>query len=51
MTGGIVTFHESRQMIEELKGVGGGEIPIQSSFQGSIEPFHQGRFGIPVRRK
>ena len=51
MLGGIVPFHESRQFIEELKGVGRREILIESFFQGSIEPFHQGRFGIPVRRK
>ena len=51
MTGGVVPFHESRQFIEELKGVGRREIPIESFFQGSIELFHQSRFGIPVRRE
>ena len=51
MTGGIVPFHELRQFIDELKGVGSREILIQSFFQGSVEPFHQGRFGIPFRRK
>ena len=51
MTRGIVPFHESRQFVEELKGVGGREIPIESFFQGAIEPFHQRRFGIPVRRE
>ena len=51
MTGGIVPFHESRQFLEELKGVGGRKIPIESFFQGSIKPFHQCCFGIPVRRE
>ena len=51
MTGGIVPFHESRQFVEELKGVGGHEIPIESFFQGTIEPFYQSRFGIPVLEK
>ena len=51
MTGGIVPFHESRQFVKELKGVGGREIPIESFFQGTIEPFHQSCFGIPVRRE
>ena len=51
MTGGIVSFHESRQFLEELKGVDRREIPIESFFQGSIEPFHQSRFGIPVHRE
>ena len=32
MTGGIVTFHEWRQLILKPKGIGGCEIPIQSSF-------------------
>ena len=49
MMSGIVPFHESRQFLEELKGVGRREISIESFFQGSIEAFHQGRFGIPVR--
>ena len=40
MRGGIVPFHELRQLIKELKGVGSREIPIQSFFQGSIAPFH-----------
>ena len=51
MTGGIVPFHESRQFLEELKGVGRRDIPIESFFQGSIGPFHQSCFGIPVRRE
>ena len=51
MTSGIVPFHESRQFVEELKGVGGREIPTESFFQGTIEPFHQSRFGIPFRRE
>ena len=51
MTGGIVAFHELRQLIVEPKGIGGREIPIQSFFQRSVEPFHQSRFGISVRRK
>ena len=51
MTGGIVPFHESRQFVEEFKGVGRREIPIESFFQGTIEPFHQCCFGIPVRRE
>ena len=51
MTGGIVTFHESRQLIVETKGFGCREITIQPFFQRSVETLHQSRFGIPVRRK